>query len=659
MKKSFFAGIVPMVGLFLLASCSEITGSITLDADGGELIWYPEGQDEPEVLATDDPIFSVGSGSTTYTATANSELPRKIATVQARKSGYHFSGWGQVVNGVATAPYLQDFSSARMPYAAATYRAVFAELTSVTFVAVDSQGEELSFGGTPVEKLVLSGEDCYVGATIDNTEIASVLDSLLEKIPENYRSEGEFTGVYKDPTEDSASLGVINVDQASPIYYVRWSEYPVLTIHYNNGTPDSTAVIKPGSSLTPYLPTEDPVKESAVFDAWYVNEECTDPFYGDSFLVMPSSNLDIYAHYFDEIPLTLSVPEGWTLPEGVPTTVLTGKAVGTLPVPDAPDGYDFDFWYLDGNGDGIYTEPTADNPTGDLRFTDTTVIPDDTASLTLCAAFSEWNRAYLDLRGLEDEITSYPSGFEPVEGMEGVYSMPVDGSATLLPFYDLSSYSWDDTAIALLGFEAYVGDIDPSDESSVDAAEQGEAYTDLERMPANDVVIKPVSAARVTVTLNSASGESPVQIYPVSGTSIDSPDDPIFGSWPDIPAPEGADYVSERLTGWLDQSQTPISYPYVFSEAVTLTPIYSKVTSLTFQDGNGQNVLELSGISGKILSDADRSKIADAFATLTGEGQKLLGFEDAIGNYVSFDNAMRYPSSNAILTPQFAPVSNN
>lgn len=652
MKKSVLASAFALVASLSLASCQELQGSISFDAAGGELIWYPENSSEPEVLETDNPIFDLFSGFPTYAAIANSELPREISTLQARKAGYHFSGWGQVVNGEVTGSYLSDFSSARMPYTASMYRAVYAPLTSVTFVPVDEEGNRLNIGGQEIAELTYSGEDCYVGSSFDNTSLNAVLTQMTSYIPEDYRSNGEFVGIY-DAVDSETALGVINIEAENPTYYVKWSDYPYFTIHYNDGvTPDKSVQVRPGASLTPYLPTENPEKANAVFDQWYIDEDFKTSFYEDDYLLMSSSNLDIYAKFFDEIPLTFDLPEGYTL-ETSQLTVLTGNPIGELPTPSAPEGESFSFWYCDEDGDGVYTKGV------DTEYGADTVVPEGIDELVLKPASEEWSKVYLDIRGFETYFSSMPTGFEEIE--DGIYQKPYILGDDIGSLYSIDSYVWDETAFGILRFETYV--VKKDDEAKpvldlVDATEAGPSSQPLSSMPDASVVIKPLLTDKYKLTLNyrTETGESiSSEVYLEEGTFVDDYTGFADGiDIPDIPHPSSDyTYVCERLTGWYENGELLDSYPYEVNHDAVLDARYQKIVQATFRNRAGDATLfTLEGSAGEVMSYINRQKVSDAYQSELEENERLVGFYyGKDGEIIPFNTSFRYPERNLDLVP--------
>ncbi len=617
------AGLLPLS----LAGCSEnIVATLTIDPNGGNLIYYPEGSTTPEAVAADDPVFDL-SGSYSYTAEANSELPQKIKTLQAQRAGYHFAGWGNVVNGEVKLPYLEDFSIGRMPYSDATYRAVFDPLASVTFLPVTADFEPLVIEGQTVAPLVLSGSDIYVGATLDNTRLNGVLTQLGNTLPDSQYTLGRFSAVYS-PEDTSSIVGAITIAAAQETYYAVFSAYPTFNIHYAGAQEDVSIPVAPGTELTPYLPSEKPSLEGSVFEGWYTDADYTVPFYPSSGLLMPTADFNLYAHFCHQIPIEYALPEGWQIAEGAPTTLLTDTIPSEIPAPSAPAGYTFESWYLDVDEDGVYTEDQ------DVLLNGLNRIPENLDKAVLRPLYSEWDRVYVDLRTAP--ALTVPSQLADVA--EGIYATPLLPGADLTGLMDTSAYTFSAESLRLTGFEAYSVTFQEGETlaESLDRAEQGSALVDLKVMPDTAVVLVPRFEEIHPVTVHYPSGDVTIQVGP--DQIIDAATDDLIYSEEDavLPGVEGV-YLEEVLTGWsLSEGGEALTYPFSLDEVTDLYPLYTRHTSLTLVDEAGTTLAQVDGLAGQTLNvaQADLVEAAAQAAYPAGEDgvNPILGYRLEYGS---------------------------
>ena len=486
-----------------LTGCAEnIVATLTIDPNGGSLIYYPEDSLTAVPVEADDPVFDL-SGSYSYTAEANSELPEKIRTLQARRDGFHFAGWGNVVNGEVKLPYLEDFSIARMPYSNATYRAVFEPLAQVTFLPVTADFEPLVIGGQSVEPLVLSGPDIFVTATLDNTTLNEVLTQLDASLPASEYTLGRFSAVYS--LEDTSSIvGALTIAEPQETYYAVFSEYPSFNIHYAGAQEDISIPVAPGTELAPYLPKEDPSLAGSKFEGWYTDADYTVPFYPSSDLLMSTADFNLYAHFCHEIPIEYALPESWQVASGSPTTLLTDTIPEDLLDPIAPAGYTFEGWYIDRDGDGVYTG--ADSG-GDILLNGFTRVPRDLERAVLRPLFSEWNRVYIDLRStgavaVPDQLNS---------AGEEIWATPLLPGAELGGLMDTAAYEFASDSLRLTGFDAYPVTFQEGETlaDSLTRAEQGEPLIGLKSCPTPAWSWSPASRRSTGSSSTTPPGTSP------------------------------------------------------------------------------------------------------------------------------------------------------
>ncbi len=123
--------------------------------------------------------------------------------------------------------------------------------------------------------------------------------------------------------------------------YAKWTanKYP-LTIHYNNGTADSTRQVDYGTSLSSYKPGTDPTKEGYTFGGWYSDSSCTQAMNWST--TMPATGYNVYAKWNPH--LTINKMDG---SEPVVMPVETGTSLNTISEINNPtrSGYTFDSWY--------------------------------------------------------------------------------------------------------------------------------------------------------------------------------------------------------------------------------------------------------------------------------------------------------------------------
>ena len=551
------AGILAVLMLGIsLSGCGEtISATLTIDPDGGQLIYFPNGSTEPVEVAPDDPVFDL-AGTYSYTAEADSELPEIIATLQCEKEGYHFSGWGNVVNGEVKTPYLTDFSSARMPYSDATYRAVFQPLASIEFIPVDEDFQPLILDGDPAFGLTLSGEDIYVTATLDNTRVAGIVDQLNSMLPDWEHPEGAFSGIY--PVESSEEgkrkpVGSITIEEPEEQYYAVFTAYPMLNIHYSGSQEDVSFPLAPGTPLADYMPSTDPELTGAVFEGWYSDPDYTVPFYpDDEGLVMTTSDLDVYAHFCIPIPVTYELPDGWTLGGGSPEIVLTDTAPDNLVDPIPPKGFTFENWYIDMNGYGVYNAEAGEGETPDILLDGRNRIPNNIDSVVLRPKYSEWNSVYVDLR--ETGCSSVPEGLTETSESSGIYSVYALPGEDLSAYQSLDGYTFESADIQLVGFDAYFLDIDDGQTlaDAIDAAEAGTHLADITEMPTRNVVLKPRFSNVHYLTLHFGESEDEtVKVSYLDDELVKSPTDSFLLQGHEIEkSPTDDSYLADVLTGW-------------------------------------------------------------------------------------------------------------
>ena len=571
------------LGLSLsLASCGKsIVATLTFDPEGGQLVYYPEGATDPEKVDSDNPIFDL-AGKYSYTADANSELPQIIRTLQSVKEGYHFSGWGFVRDGTTVPPYIEDFSDVRMPYSSVTYRAVFTPLSTLEFIPVDSARNPLVLEGREIQPITLKGDDYYVGAAVDNTQLNRIVQQLEDEVSGEGEDVGYFSGIYADKSTDSSALGSITIDSESMVFYCVFSEYPIFTIHYGGAQDDVSVHLEPGADLTPYLPKEDPTLAGAIFDGWYADSQYTVPFYPQNTgYIMSASNMDIYAHFFRSIPITYHLPAGWTLGSGSPTSIYTGRVATDLVDPVAPQGFEFQGWFSDSDVDGGYDSD-------EVLLDGNTKVPDGLQAATLSPLYTEWDKVYLDLRGLE--LKSWPSAFTPVADAAGIYSLPALLGADLLAYQNLDQYVTASESERITGFQFFA--LTEKDGNTllqnIEDSEVDPFVSGLKTMPDHSVIMKPVVETLKEVVLHLPSGDR--KVLAGDQDMVSNPTSSLFNLTAgeiSIASTE-SDYLSQNLVGWSTEAGgTRLSYPFLLASVSDLYPVYAKHTSLTLLAADG------------------------------------------------------------------------
>lgn len=650
MKVSHIARILASSLVLAACSCSEtITATLTIDPNGGRLVYYPSGSTEPVEVASDDPVFDL-AGSYSYTAAANSELPEVISTLQSVRDGYHFLGWGNLVNGEVQAPYLQDFSSARMPYSDVTYQAVFTPLSTLTFVPVDEDFQPLEIAGETVDSYVLSGDDIYVGAILDNTTLSSILAEMTGLLPEEEYPSGQYSGIYAS-ADSSDALGSITIEGESETYYVVFTDYPLFTIDWGlAGLPDTVYPVAPGSSLAPYLPTDVPEVEGAIFDGWYTDEDFTSPFYiGDEFHIMSSSSLTIYARYLREVQIDYALPDGWKLGDDSPTT-LYEDTIPELVDPVAPAGFTFTYWYIDLDGDGEYTADT------DILLNGYNRIPVGYESLTLRPLYDEWDRVYIDLRGVS--YSSVPSAL--TEASEDIYYLSALPGHSIDEVLDAEEYGFD-SSLRFDGFVFYYldGGEYSTLEEQLDASEESTPATGFTTMPDASVVAVPTFTGIHDVTLHLPGGDRVVTVE--DDGILDGYDDEVLGDVDVTVEGDETTYIEEVLTGWsLEEGDEAIEYPIALSDITELYPVYTRRTSLTFQMPGETETLVLMGLEGDSLTVAEKNQVTTFYEQYLEENQKIAYYtvtdsdvtdSDGKPGIVSAAGDFKFLSTNAVVEP--------
>ena len=124
-------------------------------------------------------------------------------------------------------------------------------------------------------------------------KVLSSRDYNLTPTRDGYIFQGWFydEGFNKPVGWDVDKMPAHNLD-----IYAKWTvnQYP-LTIHYNNGTADSTTQVDYGTSLSSYKPGTDPTKEGHTFGGWYSDSSCTQAM--DWSTTMPITSYDVYAKW--------------------------------------------------------------------------------------------------------------------------------------------------------------------------------------------------------------------------------------------------------------------------------------------------------------------------------------------------------------------------
>ena len=584
MKVGSLLKLIVSASVLLGVGCTQsMKATLTIDPDGGTLFYYPEGSDTPVDVSADNPVFD-SPGSYSYTAEADTEFPLVISTLQARKEGYRFRGWGNVIDNQVKGSYIQDFSNSRMPYADVLYRAFYDEYVTLTFVPVDEEFQPLVIGGEEVAPYTLNGEDIYTSVNLDNERLSSILDEMTALLPEEEYRSGQYSGIYESPESEKA-LTYISIE-SNTIYYVMFAEHPRFIIDWGlSGLGQESYPVAPGSGLGDYLPagSEIPEVEGMVFEGWYVDPEYTSPFYpNDQYLTMPNADLTIYARYLREIPVDYQLPEGWTTGEGSPDVLLEGEIPDNLVDPISTEGgFTFTGWYIDMDGDKLYSEET------DVLLDGSSPVPEGLEFIVLRPLLEEWDRLYIDLRGVSYDAQNLPSDL--IEASRDIYYVPAllgkDISAWFEeePYGFDSTYSFDGFSLFYLA-EGEYGSI----EELLDASENPEAGLEIvggvTSMPPESIVARPRFNNTHEITLYMLGNEMTYQI--VTGEWLDSYDDPIWEVDMEVAAPEGSDYLANVLTGWsLEPEGEPVEYPLeLTTDVVALHALYTRRTSLILSE---------------------------------------------------------------------------
>lgn len=644
--KAFLA--VLSLGLPSLYSCGgDITGSLSLDSQGADYLTYADAEGNTQTLDPSDSVFYHSITSfPTYVGTAGSQLPQKIKTAKAVKDGYHFSGWGQKrSDGTIGKPLLTDFSTSAVPFSAVTYSAVFAKESSVTFQAIDTEQD--------IASVVLQGADYYYGVLLNMAALENVLTTFNAELAvdsQTGQADGTFTGIYADEDGSGDPLTSITVSDAPTTYYVKFSAYPELRIHYGGVVSDpSPLALAPGTSLAGFEPDVSSlgIPSHYRFSGWYYDSDLTSGFVFDDVVSMGDSDLDVYAKFERKIPIELDYGADEQLVDSTSfdatkeddgnVYVWEGEAFDDSILPSVEaSGRTFEFWYYDADGNGVFDTGT------DIKFdgSNTAKVPTDLEKLVLEPEFSQWGVLYVDL-GTDQIVPSNSLGLEqaPDQG-QGVYSVSLASGTDLSAYLDVSNYTApNDLSIDGIKEVTIDGTV-----SSSPTAGSITSYT----MPGNDVAFRLVTSSRYKVTLNWTGGSSEIYIRQSDGTIFDWSDLSAYGvTVPDIPVTD-LDYVARTLRGWSDtQGGAGLSLPYTIAGDESLWAVYANKVLLTFRDGaDGVTVGSYEGVEG------DEFPLASYIKTLY-PGREVSGFvRESDGQVVSTIDV--FPEFNETYVPLFA-----
>lgn len=468
------------------------------------------------------------------------------------------------------------------------------ETYSVTYV-----GGEGATGTAPVnEKLYKTGATFTVA---DNTFVKA----------------GHVFISWNDGSKDYEAGTMYRVKSKNVVFTAQWradgtqtppEEDTEFTVRFYDGTTlIDTKTVKEGNAVT--LPQTPTAPEGKEFDGWYVKDTQTEV----TASYVPTADTDVVAKWKDATvtpptPATYTVKfyDGETLLDT--KTVEEGNAVTLPQTPSAPEGKEFDGWYIKGTEtkvDATYV-PAADVDI-EVKWKDAAVTPP--------TPVTKYTVTYVD--GVDDEDITVPT--DTAEYEEGA-TVTISSTVPVRNGYDFKGWSYGGQTYQA-GASVTVG------QENITFTAQWEA--------------KPV--AKYTVTYAAGVTDNTVENLPEDTTQYETNAEVTVSST----VPTRADYSFE---GWTYNNETYHAGDKITvgTENITLTAVWKAVYTVTYHYGDYATAPE--------AATADHGDtITLTVPTSNNSNYVFIGWEVTQGTAVVAvtNNAFTMPEGNVTVTAKW------